>query len=383
MKLCLATWAPFIGGAEVAAERLAFGLQAAGHEVFLLLGQRGDVLERFERAGLRCLVEPMNFTNKWRWWRHAASHRRIRAVLRRERPDIIHSNDLPTHQPMAAAARELGIPRICHHRFPFGGQAIDWFNKFGAEQHLFVSQALMDEMCGQSQRLAAAPRQVAYDGLTLPPCPNDAQRQRARTALELPPGKTVVTFAGQIIERKGVAELLRAWALLPGHLQAGAELLIIGDDLQGEGAYRRAMEELAGELHSPARFLGFQRNVADWLLASDIAVVPSHVEPLGNATLEAMSFALPVIGSRVGGIPEMVLDGESGLLTPPREVAGLATALERLLVDASFRRRLGESARSRCEEKFSLAAHTFAVTDIYRTLLAGRREAPARAGAPS
>jgi glycosyltransferase involved in cell wall biosynthesis len=369
LKVAIATWAPFVGGAEVAAERLALGLQESGHDVFLLLGQRGAVLERSERAGLRSIVVPMHFTDKLRWWRHTMSHRQIRAVLKRERPNVVHSNDLPTHQAVSAAARGLGIPRICHHRFPFGGQAIDWFNKYGAEQHVFVSQALMDEMGAESPRLTAAPRRVLYDGLPMPEMPTLADRQRARLRLGLPLEKTVVIFAGQIIERKGVADLLRAWKRLSPVCHDGAELLIIGDDLQGQGAYRREMEALGQSLKSPARFLGFQRNVVDWLMASDIAVVPSHVEPLGNATLEAMSFGLPVIGSRVGGIPEMVVDGETGLLVPAPDPAALAGAIERLLADVQLRGRLGHSARRRCEEKFSLSAHAEAALKVYRSVL--------------
>jgi glycosyltransferase involved in cell wall biosynthesis len=382
-KICLATWAPFVGGAEVAAERLALGLQAAGHDVFLLLGQRGAVLERFDRAGLRCVIEPMQFTDKWRWWKHASSHRRIRAILRREKPDVIHSNDLPTHQPISAAARDLGIPRICHHRFPFGGQAIDWFNKFGAEEHVFVSRALMDEMCSQSSRLAVSPRRVLYDGLPLPPKPDANLRRQARSKLALPLEKTIVTFAGQIIERKGVADLLEAWARLAPELTARCELLIIGDDLQGAGAYRREMEELARRLNSPARFLGFQRNVAEWLLASDMAVVPSHVEPLGNATLEAMAYALPVVGCDVGGIPEMVVDGETGLLVAPRSPEPLAASLLRLIADKELRRLLGEQARGRCEELFSLERHVQAALEIYRSVLERHCDRSALAGAAS
>ena len=97
------------------------------------------------------------------------------------------------------------------------------------------------------------------------------------------------------------------------------------------------MESLARELKCPARFLGFQKDVNDWLLASDIAVVPSHSEPLGNATLEAMAVALPVIGSAVGGIPEMVVHEETGLLVPPHSPDQLAAAIGRLLCDPAAR----------------------------------------------
>jgi len=117
--------APFVGGAEVAAERLALGLQAAGHDVLVALGKRGPVQERMERADLRCLHCPMHFTDKWRWLRYARARARLRRAMRGYRPDVIHSNDLPTHQIVSDAARGLGIPRICHHRFPFGDKAID------------------------------------------------------------------------------------------------------------------------------------------------------------------------------------------------------------------------------------------------------------------
>jgi glycosyltransferase involved in cell wall biosynthesis len=361
--------APFVGGAEVAAERLALGLQGAGHEVLVALGRRGEVLERMRGAGLRCLVTPMCFTDKWRPWRFALARARLRRLLRRERPGVVHGNDLPTHQVLSGAARGLGIPVVCHHRFPFQGPAIDWFNKYGADRHLFVSRALMDQMCGESARLAASDRSVVYDGLPLPPRPTEEDRAAARRRLGLPAGKVLVLFAGQVIERKGVEDLIRAWAALGPDVAARAELLIVGDDLQGGGAYRVAMQGLAGRLGCPARFVGFRRDVADWLVAADVAAVPSHVEPLGNATLEAMAQGRPVVGGRVGGIPEMVVPGETGLLVPPRSPGDLAAALRRLIGDAALRARLGERGRARCEERFGLQGHVRAVVREYGQVL--------------
>jgi hypothetical protein len=87
LKVCLATWAPFLGGAEVACERLGVGLREAGHEVFVLVGQPGPVLERIQSSGLRCLCLPMPFTNKWRWWPYIRARQALRRVLRQERPD--------------------------------------------------------------------------------------------------------------------------------------------------------------------------------------------------------------------------------------------------------------------------------------------------------
>jgi glycosyltransferase involved in cell wall biosynthesis len=373
--VCLATWAPFLGGAEVACERLGVGLRQAGHDVLVLVGQPGPVLERLEGSGLRCLCLPMPFTDKWRWWRYLRARQTLRFALRQARPDVLHSNDLPTNQVLSDAARGLGIARVCHHRFPFPGTAINWFNKFGAERHLFVSRALMEEMCAASPRLRASPRAVVYDGLPLPPEPTAADRMRARRQLGLPADRVLVTFAGQIVERKGVADLLHAWVRLDADSAGRADLLIVGDDLQGQGQYRAAMEQLAAELHCPARFVGFRKDVGTWLLASDVAVVPSHVEPLGNATLEAMSYALPVVGGNVGGIPEMIVAEQTGLLVPPRAPVELSAALARLVADASLRQRLGRQGWQRCRECFSLEAHTRAVLGEYGHVLAPQKAA--------
>lgn len=376
LKVCLVSWAPFYAGAEVAAERLALGLQEAGHDVLVVLGTNGETWRRMQAIGLRCEYVPMALTDKWHWWRYAESRRQLTAILRREQPDVVHSNDLPTSQMTSQAAGRLGIPRVCHHRFPFGKTAVDWLNKFGAQRHVFVSAALKNEMCADSARLAAAPCEVVHDGLPLEAAPDAAARRAARKQLDLPSDKTLVLFAGQVIERKGVADLLRAWQQLPQSVRDRAELIIVGDDLQNGGAYRLEMQGLAAQLNSPAKFVGFQSNVGQWLTAADVAVVPSHVEPLGNATLEAMAHALPVIGSDVGGIPEMIVHGETGLLVSPRDPESLAGALERLISSPEERRRLGEAGRRRCEMHFSIEAHVEKMLEQYRLAVAAL-ESPA------
>jgi glycosyltransferase involved in cell wall biosynthesis len=375
LRVLLASWAPFHAGAEVAAERLAVGLRDAGHRVAVALGTRGETFNRMQATGLDVEFVPLAFTDKLRWWRHVRAQRELARLFKRWQPDVIHANDLPTSQMVGQAARRHGIPLVCHHRWIFEGAAIDWLNKFGAERHLFVSQALMNELCRSSSKLAASERAVVYDGLPLRPVPTDADRQEARRRLSVDSNTLIVLFAGQIIERKGVEDLLRAWNLLNAERADKAELFLVGEDLENQGQYRRQMEELAADLGVRCRFVGFQRNVPDWLTAADVCVVPSHVEPLGNATLEAMAHARAVIGCAVGGIPEMIVDGVTGLLVPPRDPASLACAIERLIADEDLRARLGAAARRRCEEMFSLSAHVDAVVAHYRAVLDQRSAA--------
>ncbi len=374
MKICLASMAPFLGGAEVAAERLAMGLRDAGHDVSVFLGKRGEVYERMEKAGLRCIYLPMYFTDKWHLLRYWRARNRLRGLLRRERPDVIHSNDLPTHQIVSDAARTLGTPRVCHHRFPYDGACIDWLNKFGAERHLFVSESFMADMIGQSANLRDSDRNVVHDGIPVPNFPLAGDRQRVRKRLGLPLDRQIVLFAGQMIEVKGIADLLRAWALLETKLKERSILVLVGEDQQQQGAYRRAMEKLAEVLNIRVCFTGFRPNVADWQMAADVAVVPSHVEPFGLVTVEAMSYGLPVIGTAVGGLCETIVAEETGLLVPPRSPEQLAQALTRLLTSAATRQQFGEAGRRRCEEKFSIEAHTQKVLEEYNQVLHQRQE---------
>lgn len=370
LKVIIVSRAPFVGGAEVAAERLALGLQQRGHEAMFILGQSGAVRERFESKGLRCEVMPIEYTGKATFFRYFQARRAVRQLLKHEQPDVLHINDLPSAQLFADAARGMPIARITHHRFLYVPEAIDWFNKFGADRQVFVSHALMNELCQRSAKLASQSCEVLYDGLELPAPRNGVRRQAARRVLGLPSNRTIVLFAGQVIEAKGVGELIKAWSTLSADQQRTAELVIIGDDLQNKGAYRSQMESLAASLDIDARFMGFRKDVPMWLQAADIAVVPSHVEPLGNATLEAMSHSLPVIGSNVGGIPEMIVHNQTGLLVEPQHVGDLARAIARLIDDAPLRSSLGLAGRARCEQLFSLNVHIDNVLALYGSLLA-------------
>jgi glycosyltransferase involved in cell wall biosynthesis len=370
LRVVLAAWAPFHAGAEVAAERLAIGLLEQGHEVTVVLATGGVTFERMRAAGLDVRYLPLVLTDRFKLWKYYRAQRRLRQLLMEIQPDIVHANDLPTSQMVGQAAAGLGIPRVCHHRWIFAGDATDWLNKFGAEWHLFVSRALMESLCLASPRLAASNCSVAHDGLPLPANAVAADRAEARRQLALSKDKVIVLFAGQIIERKGISDLLHAWSIMPESCSSTAELVIVGDDLEKSGEYRREMEALAVEMNSPAQFQGYREDVATWITAADVCVVPSHIEPLGNATLEAMAYGRPVIGTRVGGIPEMIVDGETGLIVPPHQPAKLATALESLLSDAELRAKLGRSARQRCEEKFSLTAHASEVVRVYRQTIA-------------
>jgi len=173
-----------------------------------------------------------------------------------------------------------------------------------------------------------------------------------------------VLFTGRFIPRKGIGVLLEAWEKVVVEVP-GAKLLMLGD-----GMLLPEMKEKAESLAiaDSAQFLGHVDNVADFLRTADIYVFPSLQEGMPNALLEAMACGLPAIASRIGGVVDVIRDGENGLLVTPADASGLAEALVRLLRDGAFRRDIGTRAYETIRHFYTLDAVVPAYTGLYRRL---------------
>ncbi len=148
--------------------------------------------------------------------------------------------------------------------------------------------------------------------------------------------------------------------------------------IAGEGPLRRSLEEEHRSLGlgTAVRFLGFRDDVNDLLRAADLFVVSSYLEGMGTATLDAMAAGLPVVATRVGGIPEIVESELSGLLVPPRDPGALAAAMVRLANDAALRARFGEGGRVRVRD-FSADRTEQRTRALYEEVMEDRIPAPA------
>jgi glycosyltransferase involved in cell wall biosynthesis len=192
------------------------------------------------------------------------------------------------------------------------------------------------------------------------------QRLALRDELGLPREATLVVMAGQVAEIKGIWDFIDAAARLVAE-NIPVKFVVLGDDLKNRGATREQAEAVVRErgLSEAFFFLGFRPNAQRLIPAFDIVAVPSHVEPLGNATLEAMASARPVVGSRVGGIPEMIVDGVTGTLVAPHDPASLADAIAALARDREKAWAYGQAGRERALDLFSVPKHVDHVQSIY------------------
>ena len=369
-RILLLAWAPFFSGAERALLLTVTHLDPARYVPHVLVGSDGDTLAALRAAGVSCEVLSLAHLDRRRplsWMRSVWG---VVQAARRMGASLIHANDVPSFQPGGYAARLLRVPSVTHVRFPDTHEGFSWFLRPGIDRALFVSEYLRADAIAASPAVFADRSDVLYDGVVLPEPLADNARLALRESLGLPVSTPVVALTGQVSEIKGIWEFVEAARILVSR-NVASTFAVLGDDMKGNGALRRAMEQRVAELGLTPhfRFLGFRNDAPRLIPAFDIVAVPSHIEPLGNATLEAMAAGVPVVGSRVGGIPEMVVEGETGRLVGPRDPTALADALQRLLDDAGLRRRCGEAARERARSHFNLQVHVARLQRIYDDLL--------------
>jgi glycosyltransferase involved in cell wall biosynthesis len=146
--------------------------------------------------------------------------------------------------------------------------------------------------------------------------------------------------------------------------------------LAGSGPDRERLNRIAREsgIESRVRFLGFHADVRPVYQAFDVFAMPSLSEALPYAVLEAMASGLPVVGTIVGGVPEIIVPGETGLLVPPRDPNALAESLRILLRDAGLRARMGTAGRERVMRHFHERDMVRRTMDLYRSMVEGQRE---------
>jgi glycosyltransferase involved in cell wall biosynthesis len=176
---------------------------------------------------------------------------------------------------------------------------------------------------------------------------------------------TVIGAACRLVPLKGLMDLIRAVAILC------LEFPNLRLEIAGTGPQREDLERELGRLRltSQVRFLGWQRDLRPIFGSWDIFAMPSLDEGVPMATLEAMAEGLPVIATSVGGLPELIEDGQTGYLVPPSDVAALTKRLRLLILDPERRQAMGAAGRQRAREHFSLDRMVAEIAAIYDSLL--------------
>jgi glycosyltransferase involved in cell wall biosynthesis len=339
---------------------------------FLENGRRNETLERAERLGLEQRPIPM---------RGAADVRALRtliAMLRTEGVGLLCTHGYKSTVMGWCAARRVRIPVVAFSRGYTRENRKIAFYEWLDRQVLSRTDGVVAVSEGQGKRLQALgirPRQlwVVHNAVNAPPRLRPEQAWQAREAVcarwDLPRECRLAVSAGRLSPEKGHGFLVEAIATLTAAV-SDAYFLFCGD-----GPCRPQLERLAADLGVAAqcRFLGFQRDMEMIYQAMDLLVLPSLTEGLPNVVLEAFAWQKPVVASAVGGVPELVIDGENGILVPPGSARGLADGILRCLASPQQAEAMGRSGYERVRVEFDFMSQCEKLTGIYREVLAHRR----------
>ncbi len=359
-----------IGGAERDLAKLAKAIdrsQFSPHVgCFVAEGLRSDELRA---AGVPILHIPVR---SFQSWSVVAGAKVLRRYLREQQIKIVHAFDVPTilfgvtvshfsHVPVVISshlgARELYSKRD-HRLLRF----VDRFADAHVANSKFIQQYLVDR-----EHIPANRTHLCYNGVETAifhPAPEAKPLAVAGASL-------VIGTLCALRPEKRVDLLLKAFAQIQ-HLAPGMKLLIVGS-----GPMLPQLETLRLELGlgKDCIFVPAQTDVAPWMRSLDIYVMCSESESFPNALLEAMACGCSVVGSRVGGIPELINDGVTGLLFESKNVDSLAAALSKLILDPALRRRFSEQAAAFARDNLSIEVNARRNESLYRSLLNQRSSA--------
>ncbi|MNV45995.1 D-inositol 3-phosphate glycosyltransferase [compost metagenome] len=288
----------------------------------------------------------------------------VRRLLRRERFDVVNTHSRRDTVLAAIAARLAGTPLIVRTRHlakPINSlYAYTWLAHRVIAVSRYVQKQLLDG--------GARPESVAtiHSPIVLPQVREGAC---VRRELGLPQDALVVGCVAVMRAEKGHVDLIDAFHQVSARFPS-AHLVLVGDGMPLFDQLRAKASALG--LTDRVHFTGRRQDIGDVLMALDVFALPTHREALGTVFIEAAAMGVPVIGTEVGGVPETMQAGVTGLLVPPRDPAALAAALETLLADPAMRRRMGDAGRERIRGQGLFSAERTAglVEDAYTQWLA-------------
>lgn len=296
-------------------------------------------------------------------------------IMKRNKYDIVHS-----HSSLSAriAARLSGTRGVIYTRHGLGGTsgfgstfsrlAQRFFSTYFADAIIAVSRAAAENLA----QSGVVPHKITVieNGVIIPatkPLPTGLSETSGATEGTNEPAPVVGTV-GRLSPEKGHSVFIRAAALVH-HQFPACRFLIVGD-----GPLRSQLQSLAEDLglKDQIEFVGYQPDVRTYLGSMDVFALPSYTEAMPLSLLEAMAMGLPVVASKVGGVPEIVQDGVTGFLTAPGDEKDLADKTIKLLRSSGLRKAMGESGRETVKSKFDVDVMARRVTELYRAVLAAR-----------
>ena len=372
-----------LGGALFSAMLIAEHLDPERYQSVLVVGcdagPEGSLLEDMARRGIE--VELLrSLCRSPHPFRDLRALVELRDLLRRRRPHIVHTHGSKTKQLLPWATRMAPVPvKVAHihgwewypARSGLGRRVFTAASRMSARGYdalIAGSDAMREEGLAAGVGHEDQYRVVRYpvDLEAFTPDGREKARREVRAELGLPEDARVIVSVMRLAPQKAPLDLIAA-AQIAVRARPNLYFLLIGG---GELEDQVRAEIKSRQLEGNVRMLGVRRDVPALLRAADLFALASVWEAMGIVYLEASAVGLPCVGTRVGGAPEAVDDGVTGLLVPPADPRALAQAILRTVDDPELAQRLGRAGREKAQE-FGIGTYVQRVEDVYRGLLDG------------
>jgi len=353
-----------IGGGEISLLTLLKGLDRSCWAPVVVVPSEGPVAEGCRVLGVPVRVIPLPGLRR-PGPRVFSSLSSLVRLIKETGACLVHANGSRAMLYAGLAGWLSGRSVVWHLRISDMDPQLDWLLVRMATRIIAISESV-------KARLKRWPRAhgrcvVVPNGLDLAAFVTDREQAVVRGSLGIGPEERVIGQVGRLVPFKGHRFLIQAFAGVRLR-HPSARLLIVGD-----GPERASLEQQvdAMGLKGAVHFTGHRRDVPDMLSIMEIFVLPSIEEHFGRVLLEAMALEKPVVGTRAGGVPEVVEDGVTGVLVPPANSDALAEGVIRLMDDPAQARAMGRAGRRRVETHFNLRRHAELVEEVYAQALGG------------
>jgi len=348
----------FYGGGEISLFELIKNLDSSKFDSVVVFSQKGNFYSQIADLGIIARVVRMPSLKGPGLLSLPFSGRQLLAVIREHDTDVIHANSSRSMIYAGLVGRLARVPVIWHVRVMDLDPILDPVLAM-LSTRIIVNSAAVAERFDDSKKVS-----VIHNGVDLKKFNPDVDGESIRGELSIHEKEKVVTIVGRLDEWKGHRFFLEAARDVLAQLQM-VRFLVVGD-----GVLRNELETLSEELGKAKEviFCGHRDDIPQILSASNVVVSSSLSEGFGRVIVEAMAMAKPVVGTRVGGVPEVVVDGVSGILVEPENSEELANATLSLLKDPEHAREMGIAGFNRVKESFSIEKHVREIEEIYQSL---------------
>ncbi len=328
-------------------------------------------------AGFGAEVFPLDIKGELDPLRDARAVFELIRVLQKKRVDVLHAHGSKAGVVGRLAALLAGTPAVFltahnsvfYEEWPAYKKRVVGLAQAilarGTSRVIAVSEALRAEIIAR-EKVDPAKVVTVHNGIEPARFKNVGPRELLRQRLNLPADSAVIGTIARLAPQKGVRYLIQAAALIPAGLRP--VFLVVG-----EGPLRAELEASARNAGVADRFIftGLRSDIPLILGALDLLVLPSVTEGLPLVLLEAMAASLPVVATRVGGVPEAVVDGKTGIVVPPQDAPALAAAIAALLAAPDRARQFGAAGEDRVSRVFTVHRMVSLTTELYLETLAG------------